>query len=54
MNGIPKRTDFQLAWEARQLQEHLMKVADHSKCSLASPCKQPPVRKVTNPLQRVP
>jgi len=51
---IPKRTDFQLAWEARQFQEHMIKVADHSKCSMASPCKQPVVRKVSNSLQRQP
>lgn len=53
MDGLPKRGDFQLAWEAQRVQRHFSEVFDHSKCTLAMPCKQVPVRKVvTNPLQR--
>lgn len=48
---MPKRTDFQLAWEARQFSEHMMRVKDHSNCSLAEPCRQPAVRKVPDRLQ---
>lgn len=53
MNGLPKRSDMQLAYEARQLQEHLLAVPDHSKCSMAQPCKQVSVQKVeTRTLRR--
>lgn len=52
MNGLPKRGDFQLAYEARRVEEHFRSVSDHSKCSLAQPCQSPHVKKVENPLQR--
>lgn len=45
---IPKRSDYQLAYEAQQFQQHMYLVRDHTKCSLAAPCRQPSIKKVVD------